>query len=317
MSIKKVLVTGASGFIGQPCLQALKRRGFEVHAVSSRLPVQKPANVAWHTVDLLNKDEVTELITRVEPAYLLHLAWYVEHGKYWSSPQNLTWVQATLDLADQFLKQGGQRLVCAGTCAEYDWKHKLLKEDETPLNPHTLYGACKAGLQTILNQWSKTMGVSFAWGRIFFPYGPHENANRLIPSTVLSLLRKEKATCNNPELERDFIYVDDLAEMFAEIVDGNYSGPINLASGTPVKLGKVVELIAEMLGASDLVEFGSNSKNGAEPPVLIADTSKHESAMKQLAKTSLEEGLQQTISWWQSQFDVIQAGTPELTRKSG
>src|SRR5262249_20269606 len=168
-----------------------------------------------------------------------------------------------------------------------------------------------------LNSWSNQMGMSFAWGRIFFPYGPLENSNRLIPSTVLSLLRKEKARCKNAELERDFIYINDLADIFAELVDCDYSGPINIGSGKPVKLGRVVEMIAEMLGATELTEYASPAENGGDPPVFYADTSRLESSIKQLPKTGLEDGLKLTISWWRSQFDAIQAGAPELTRKSG
>src|SRR6516164_7959429 len=131
--MKRVIVTGASGFIGQPSVLALRDRGFEVHAISSKYANQHQNGVTWHELNLHNKGEVAAIMAQIKPAYLLHLAWYVEHGKYWSSPENLKWVITSLELAEQFLKHGGRRLVCAGTCAEYDWRGGLCSERSTPI----------------------------------------------------------------------------------------------------------------------------------------------------------------------------------------
>jgi nucleoside-diphosphate-sugar epimerase len=100
--MKRVLVTGATGFIGRQCLLPLLTSGYEVHAaVIDALPGEPPG-VQWHRVDLLAPDQVTNLIAAVQPSHLLHLAWYAVPGKYWTSPENLPWVQASLGLLQSF-----------------------------------------------------------------------------------------------------------------------------------------------------------------------------------------------------------------------
>src|SRR2546427_1711413 len=92
----RVLVTGASGFIGRHCIPYLLEAGHEVHA-AVRTPV-KISGPIWHPVDLLSPGASSRLISTVEPEALLHLVWYTAHGEYWTSSENLRWVSASLEL---------------------------------------------------------------------------------------------------------------------------------------------------------------------------------------------------------------------------
>src|SRR5207247_2475843 len=140
--LKRVLVTGGTGFIGRNVLAPLLERGFELHATYLRDPIQVE-DVSWHRCDLLDAAAVRTLLHAVKPSHLLHFAWYTEHGKYWSSPANLDWTAATLGLLRSFRDCGGSRIVAAGTCAEYEWGTERCSEIETPLKPRTLYGTSK------------------------------------------------------------------------------------------------------------------------------------------------------------------------------
>src|SRR5262249_4666844 len=210
---------------------------------------------------------VAELMAKIKPSFLLHLAWYVEHGDFWRSSENLRWVTTSLNLVQEFIKNGGERLVAAGTCAEYDWTESLCSEASTAIKPNSLYGSSKASLETILSIFARDKGISFAWGRLFFPYGPNEGPKRLIPSMILSLLNNQVFACKNPGLERDFIFVDDVAAIFSTMMDSRIEGPVNLGSGRPVKLGAVVELIAKSLNAEHLVRYQHPSPPSPDPPV--------------------------------------------------
>ena len=90
--MRKILLTGASGFIGRHCIEPLIARGYDVHAVSSRPAPRDAGGATWHHADLLQPNDARALLSEIAPTHLLHLAWYVVPGKLISSPENFTWV---------------------------------------------------------------------------------------------------------------------------------------------------------------------------------------------------------------------------------
>src|SRR5262245_41292478 len=116
---KRILLTGASGFVGSHCLEALQAADYEVHAVYSRHEPPRIANVVVHSVDLTGQGEVTSLLNMVQPSHLLHFAWYAVPGRYSSSLENVNWCRVTLEMVQRFAEVGGKRAVLAGSCFEY------------------------------------------------------------------------------------------------------------------------------------------------------------------------------------------------------
>lgn len=299
--MKRVLLTGATGFIGRRAASFLATRGYEVHAVSSQHRSETGGDTRWHQADLFDSAAISRLMTAVRPTHLLHFAWYAEPGKFWQSSENFRWLEASIALLRHFSEQGGQRVVMAGSCAEYDWDYGFCSEKVTPCRPATTYGVCKHALFQTLHAYCAAAGLSGAWGRIFFLYGPHEHPARLIASVINDLLSGKVARCTHGNQIRDFLHVIDVASAFAALLDSTVEGSVNIASGRPVTLREVVIAAAECLGAGDRVEFGALNAPANEPPVLLADVRRLAEEMIWHPVYDLTAGIAQTVQYWKNQ----------------
>lgn len=301
--MKKVIITGANGFVGRHCIDLLLRRGYEVHAVDQYPKALASGDaVQRHAVNLLKPGETDALLSRIRPSRLLHFAWYTTPGKYWTSNYNYTWLKASLDMLESFHKYGGERAVFAGSCAEYDWHHDVFIENVTPTSPETPYGICKNALRMIMESFAENNKMSWAWGRMFFLYGPHENPNRLVPSVITSLLQGKVAQCSDGELMRDFLYVSDVADAFLTLMDSDIQGPVNIASGVPVRIAQVVACVEKILSLRNMVAFGALQKRSNEPSQLIADTSRLRNEVGWMPMYDLESGIRMTVEWWKERL---------------
>jgi len=297
--MRRILLTGATGFIGRHCLPILVTKDLEVHAVSLEPITEKRTDVHWHQADLLDAQQVARLMADVGPSDLLHFAWYTVPGEYWNSSENLSWVRASLELLQAFAQEGGHRVVMAGTCAEYDWRYGYCSENLTPLAPKTLYGACKHSLQAMVTSFAEHTGLSAAWGRIFLLYGPHEHPGRLVSSVIRAILKGEPARCTHGNQMRDFLYVEDVADAFVELLESDITGAVNIASGFPLTVKDMVYRIAEKLDGKSLVSLGAVSASPSEPPLVVADVRLLKNGLGWLPTFDLDRGLDRTIAWWQ------------------
>lgn len=298
----KVVVTGATGFIGRNALAPLVAKGYEVHAVTSRA-AHVSEKVHWHSLDLLDSNAVSRLMSEIRPTHLLHFAWFVEPGKFWHSVENFRWLELGIALLRHFCEAGGQRVVMAGTCAEYDWDYGFCSEGVTPCRPASSYGVCKNALQETLSAYSAEEKLSSAWGRIFFPYGPNEHPSRLLTSVINSLLRGEIARCSHGNQLRDFMHVEDIASAFVALLDSPVMGAVNIASGIPVSLREVVLMAADYLGARERVDFGAIPAQRNEPPLLVGDNRRLRDSTGWNHQRALHVGIEQTVDWWKEHFE--------------
>lgn len=297
--MKKVFLTGSTGFIGRYAVDILLSRGFEVHAITRNVPNDhsEKNGLYWHKEDLLDIGKIDKLMSKIQPGYMLHFAWYAVPKEYWTSAENIRWVQASLELLRTFIQYGGKRVVMAGSCAEYDWDYGYCSENTTPLNPATLYGVSKHSLQLMLEMYAKESGISSAWGRIFFLYGPNEHSSRLVSYIISSLFKNEQAICKNGNQLRDFLYVEDVASAFVSLLESSVNGPVNICSGQPVSIHDIVTTIAKKLDKGSLLEIREQS-SFAEPSVLIGDNRRLVNEVKWQPSVDLITGIDKTISLW-------------------
>jgi len=300
--MKTVLVTGATGFIGRWTIPMLKSQGFSVHAISSK-PINNFNDTAtWYTCDLRDQKAVDSVVKEISPSHLLHLAWYTKPSDYWTSPENIQWINASFNLLRSFQNVGGTRVVTGGTCAEYDWQYGYCSEFLTPSKPSSIYGITKGTLFQIQKKVTESDGISSAWGRIFFLYGPHEYPERYIPSIIRSILSNRPYICRNGNLIRDYLFVQDVASAFISILNSTVEGPINIASGIPISLKDIsMKIFLKMTNNLNNLQFGNIKPDEKEYPIILANTNRLNNELGWKPQTDIDKGLDITIEWWKKQ----------------
>lgn len=295
----KILVTGASGYIGDPTTRALVASNCDVHIIGRKDPAI--AGTTFHRVDLLQPEDLRATIEATGAELLLHLAWSVTPGKFWTDLANCDWVAASLKLFRAFAEAGGRRIVGVGSCAEYDWSTSPLIESTSSVSPGTLYGKAKASVWSLLEAIGQQEGLSVAWGRLFFLYGPGEPQGKLMADAVNALL-EGRTLATTPGLQkRDFIYVEDAAQALAMLAQSSTTGAVNIASGQSIPVRELLEHVEAATKTTGLITFGARPFSGGEPMELAADISRLRDEVGFTPLYSLTDGVARTVAWWRRQ----------------
>ncbi len=294
----RVLVTGASGFVGRNILSNLAE--VEVHAVS-RHPQEGGGR--WHVADLLDPEACRAMIDRVRPDVLVHVAWETEHGVFWEAESNLQWLEGGKVLFSAMRSIPGARIVGVGTCAEYPALDHAAEETEVTGTPATLYGRAKRELLEHL----QGLGMPYAWARVFHAFGPDENPHRFVPQVARALIAGEPANCSSGVQIRDFMDVRDLGRAIAELALSRLTGPINLGSGDPRPLRDIARMMGDILARPDLVRLGALPDRPGEPPILVPNLRRQFDELGFHPRVPLRDGLAESCRYWagdQTTYDV-------------
>jgi nucleoside-diphosphate-sugar epimerase len=283
----KILLTGATGFIGSHVARELLRRGHEVHASvrpgSDRRRLRDiEARLSFHDGDM---DAVP-----VEADVTVHMAWYAVPGKYLTAPEN----RDCLEASRRLLSRIKGRAVFAGTCFEFELTEKPLRED-SPTKPTMLYAECKNALRQDVERRPDS-----AWVRFFYQYGPWEDPRRLVPAVITAQLKGQPSKVT-PGLQRaDYLHVEDVASAVCSVAESRLEGSVNIGSGQAPSVREIVSKIADLGGRPDLIQWGAYPQREGEPMLIRADNAKLRSS-GWTPRYDLESGLRQTFEWWRSQ----------------
>ena len=297
----KVLITGATGFIGSHLVRYLLEKRCQVYII-----YRQESNL-WRLADLASQIELIPYnllnladennLPKIKFDVCIHSAWYAVPGKYLAAQENIDFLNATLALARRLQALGCGHFIGIGSCFEYDTNLGYLSEI-SPTKPQHLYSASKLATQMVLEQWAKTSEMKFSWIRLFYQYGAFEDQIRLVPAVITSLLQQNSIRLTLGEQIRDFLHIEDVAAAIYAVVQAGLLGVVNVGSGQPVTVRKIAETIGKILGNSELLDFGAIPYSPSDPKFICANNYRLRQEANWNPQYTLETGLLETIDWW-------------------
>lgn len=308
---RRILITGASGFIGTNLAAALLTYGAKVNAVV------RPDTNLWrlaairhqiilHSVDLRDSSKLQTMIRDTQPEFIFHMARGLAASSTEERSDTLqTNVTGLLNLLEATASVEYQRFICGASSLEYGIRTHPHQETDFP-DPASFFGATKLAATILCRQYARFHQRPISILRFFSVYGPWEPPKRLIPTTILAAFFDREILLTEPGYRRDFLFVEDvvqacLATSRTEVPSGEI---INIGSGVETSNEDVVALIGKLCERKLRVRIGGYSPHETDTAHWSADILKARRLLKWSPQHTLEEGLQRTIVWMQQHHNL-------------
>lgn len=282
------LIIGCTSAVGSRLLIRLLNQGYEVKGIRLNSPCEvrhESHNCA--SVDILNSDPQT--ISSMYPSKNLILAsWISTPGVFWESPINLEWNAAYKALITEFLSNGGSKVIGIGSCAEYLFDRDGFLSELSPTEPLTTYGKSKLDL---FNHLSKSE-VEFLWVRTFFQYGPDEDDRKFLSSLIKKFQLNQDFNLHEPEGLRDYVYIDDVADVLMKLINKGSRGDFNIGTGCALSNYEVATLVLNALQSRSRIQICDSTST---PKHVVASTEKLEKEIGPIEWIDIESGIQKMI----------------------
>jgi UDP-glucose 4-epimerase len=300
----RILLTGATGFVGSHLLRRLVDAGR--HEVAALV---RPGNNRGRIPDLVGRftpiegdlaglGAVEASCAAFEPEAVVHLAWSGVGNRSRNDPRQADNVRQVLDLVELARRIGTRHWIGLGSQAEYGPCAGAIDE-QTPTRPTTLYGVTKLCGGLLAGRLCAEHGMRFAWLRLFSSYGPGDDPQWMIPYLMLTLLRGGRPALTWAEQRWDYIYVADVAEAIARVAETpGAAGVYNLGSGAAHALRDIIERIRDRIDPHLALGFGEVPYRPDQVMHLQPDIGRLRRELGWSAAVGLDEGLERTLEWY-------------------
>jgi dolichol-phosphate mannosyltransferase len=307
---KRVLVTGATGFIGANLAHRLVRDGHEVHLLvrPADMDARWRLRTIWdacqvHAVELQELERVREIVTSVDPQWIFHLAAY---GAY-SSQSDVQRIVSTnynglVNLLEASVSTGFEAFVNAGTSSEYGWKDHAPLESELA-EPNSHYAATKAAATTYCRFVAQHHRRNVSTLRLYSVFGPWEDPTRLLPTLILRGLQGELPPLVSPTIARDYVFVDDIVDAFicvAQTPPSDFGAVLNVGTGVQTTLREMVEQVRTLFHIDAEPSWGSMPDRAWDTDVWVCDPTSIQKTLGWKPAYDVEQGLRRLAEWMTS-----------------
>lgn len=299
----RLLITGATGFVGAKCLELALADGHEVAAtVRPQSPARRLAPFAGRyeqlTLELNDSPALTAALARFRPEAIVHLAWAGVANK---ARFDLTQITENIDAACALVEAGAaagcKAFIGTGSQGEYGAGSAML--EGTLPEPTTLYGAAKVSTLYLTRQLAAQSGMRHAWLRLFSTYGPDDNEGWLIPTLITKMLRGERPQTTLGTQFWDWLYVDDVARgVLAAATAPAAQGVFNLGSGEAVQVRHAVETIRDLAAPGIELVFGEIPFRPDQVMHMQANIDRLKGATGWAPQVPFADGIGRTVAWY-------------------
>lgn len=316
MTPKRILVTGAAGFVGAVLTRRLLADGHAVHTLFKSTTAQWrlagiERDLHRHQVDLRDEEAIRKVIASIRPEVIYHLA---THGAYPAQTDADGIIQTNILGTWNILKAlehiDYEVFVNTGSSSEYGFKDYAMRETDL-LEPNSYYSVAKCAQTLLCQHVAKTESRPITTFRLFSVYGPFEEPSRLIPTLIRRCLNGEDLTLVDPEIARDFIYVDDVVDAYlrTDKLSQLRGEIINIGTGVQSPIKQVVELILQHTSAKVTCHWGAMPSRIWDAKTWVADCTKSTRLLGWRPTTMLSEGLERTTAWLRQQQEAARSAS--------
>jgi UDP-glucose 4-epimerase len=298
----RVFVTGVTGGIGSAAVEKLLEQNFTVACLVRDESIVLDKRITKIKGDLLDIPAIAPALNEFRPETLIHLAWIGVDQKEKSNPNQIHNLQAATDLLTLGKQCGVKNFIGMGSESEYGIHNRKIDETAKTL-PISKYAITKLATGLLCEKLCHDLDIKYVWLRLFSSYGPNDRAGSLMSTLIKTLLAGKPMSLSKCEQVWDYVYVRDIADLICLIAkDVKATGVFNLGGGNARPLKESVLKISELINLGSELKFGEIPYGPTTNMHLEAEISKLKNSYGWNPKTSLEEGLRQTISWHKSQI---------------